>query len=230
MEPELIRAEITGVSGGLYSWEERTTDYTTGADVVPASVRKGTTSLNPAVEINGAAVPTGTKVWLRRRGYVGGGMRWEFQYEPGGGTPFVPTAADARLSVSANLTLNVGGQDIPGVSITLPATGLYFVYGRLTCQARASALTFSQMDLSARIGTGAGTGSDIGGTVSLMHMIQQTGVYYTHTTYMGTYYSGAASAVLRLQLLINTTAGTLDFCSAQAAGYGGTSIGYTRLS
>ncbi|AMV25444.1 hypothetical protein VT84_13665 [Gemmata sp. SH-PL17] len=179
-----------------------------------------------AYELEGkTSVPTGAVV--KAQPY---GAYLVFRYGPAGGTAFVPTAADARLPAPTNLTLNVGGQDIPGVSITLPATGLYYVYARLTCQARASSLVFSQMDLSTRIGAGAGTGSDIGGTVSVMHMIQQAGVYYTHTTYMGTYYSGTSGGVLRLQLLINTTAGTLDFCSAQSAGYGGTSIGYLQLS
>ncbi len=136
MEPELIRAEITGRSGSLYSWEERTTNYTTGADVAPASVRKGTTSLNPAVEINGATVATGTKVWLRKRGYVGGGMRWEFQYEPAASASI--GFGGVFLATPFTMTIDGAGHNV-GLSIPLASAGYYYLSGRCSWNMKVSA-------------------------------------------------------------------------------------------
>ncbi|AMV27377.1 hypothetical protein VT84_23460 [Gemmata sp. SH-PL17] len=139
MEPELIRAEITGVSSGLYSWEERTTNYTTGADVAPASVRKGTTSLNPAVEINGATVPTGTKVWLRRRGYVGGQMYYEFQYEPPAGSSGI-TGNFSQIGTNYTI-LTDNTWENTGITLSLPGAGTYLIQFNSNVYLNVSAIT-----------------------------------------------------------------------------------------
>ncbi len=145
----------------------------------------------------------------------------------GGGGGFTPTAADVRLATGMPLAL-VGGQDI--LSITLPATGLYFIYARATIIARASALVLTGIDITMRIASGPTLGSDIGGTDSYIHYITQTGVYHIHTGHVGVHYNGSAGEVVRLQATLAIFNGTLDFFQAQAGPPGATSLGYVRLS
>ncbi|QEG26493.1 hypothetical protein GobsT_12330 [Gemmata obscuriglobus] len=86
-EPLLIRAVITAKddSSGRwrYGWKEQGTDLGTGGDLDPLGYRRGTTSVNPAVELNDREVAPGTVVWLRERGFVAGQMWYEFAVTAG---------------------------------------------------------------------------------------------------------------------------------------------------
>ncbi|AMV25530.1 hypothetical protein VT84_14120 [Gemmata sp. SH-PL17] len=75
----------TTVSGRIYyAWEQRERNYTTSAFQAPVSPLRGTTTVNPAREVNNNDVPTGTIVFVRQAGSVGGQVYYEFQYETGG--------------------------------------------------------------------------------------------------------------------------------------------------
>ena len=86
-------AQITGVSGGLYSHVQVEPDGTPCAAALPYYFGGTTSGSAPARELNGATVPTGAIVWLeidtKRRG-------WVFVYGASGAV--APTGFYAKLT------------------------------------------------------------------------------------------------------------------------------------
>lgn len=60
--------EITGSSGGAYSWKRKQPNSTGSSLIDDADTITGT---NNAYEVNGASIPVGAKVLLRFAGYSG---------------------------------------------------------------------------------------------------------------------------------------------------------------
>lgn len=211
-----VRCEITDAvqtdGTWFYAWEQREANYDTGADQQPLAFASGTTTVNPAVEVNNTEVPVGTIVFIRPRGFVGGQLWFEFAHEEGSAA--APVTGQVTFSLTA-ITTDSTWTTIAGSQLNLPSAGIYNLKCVMGVAAHATVLPPGEAAQVYGRFADITTPALMPGSVATCFCQQVTGVGLTDSGTIVTQYTAPGPVTVEVQAYRDPA--TWAFCNVEPA-------------